>query len=140
MLFCLIFYEPSALIYKPSFAKTNPKRSFSVIENERFGLVFAKTGSIISGKGSIPSLAESIRSGLPSLDVGCYSFPRSLSSLFCVFYASQAHTVQILPFAAQCPASFARFLTSQPSLTCWLHYFYFMILPLRLLYSIHSPS
>jgi hypothetical protein len=33
----------------PVFAKTSPKRSFSVIENERFGLVFAKTGSIISG-------------------------------------------------------------------------------------------
>ncbi len=32
----------------PVFAKTSPKRSFSVIENERFGLVFAKTGSMIS--------------------------------------------------------------------------------------------
>ena len=31
------------------FAKTSPKRSFSVIEDERFGLVFAKTGSINSG-------------------------------------------------------------------------------------------
>jgi hypothetical protein len=29
-------------------AKTSTKRSFSVIENERFGIVFAKTGSIIS--------------------------------------------------------------------------------------------
>ncbi len=29
--------------------KTSPKRSYSVIENERFELVFAKTGSIISG-------------------------------------------------------------------------------------------
>ncbi len=28
------------------FAKTSPKRSFAIIENERFGLVFAKTGSI----------------------------------------------------------------------------------------------
>ncbi len=33
----------------PVFMKTSPKRSFSVIQNERFGLVFAKTGSIISG-------------------------------------------------------------------------------------------
>ncbi len=33
----------------PVFAKTSPKRSFSVIRNERFGLVFVKTGSIISG-------------------------------------------------------------------------------------------
>jgi hypothetical protein len=31
-------------------AKTSPKRSFSLIENQRFGLVFfAKTGSINSG-------------------------------------------------------------------------------------------
>ncbi len=35
----------------PVLAKTSPKRSFSVIENERFGLVFAKTGSINSGTG-----------------------------------------------------------------------------------------
>jgi hypothetical protein len=35
----------------PVFAKTSPKRSFSVIENERFLLVFANTGSIISGTG-----------------------------------------------------------------------------------------
>jgi hypothetical protein len=37
-----------------------------------------------------------------------------------------------------CPASFARFPTSQPSLTCSLHYFYcstYMILSLRLLYT-----
>ncbi len=33
------------------FVKTSPKRSYSVIENERFELVFAKTGSIISGTG-----------------------------------------------------------------------------------------
>jgi hypothetical protein len=32
------------------FAKTSPKRSFSMSENERFGLVFSKkTGSINSG-------------------------------------------------------------------------------------------
>ncbi len=31
--------------------KTSPKRSYSVIENERSGLVFAKTRSIILGKG-----------------------------------------------------------------------------------------
>jgi hypothetical protein len=33
----------------PVFAKTSPERSFSMTENERFGLVFAKTGSINSG-------------------------------------------------------------------------------------------
>ncbi len=33
----------------PVFAKTSQKRSFSVIQNEHFMLVFANTGSIISG-------------------------------------------------------------------------------------------
>ena len=42
----------SARIYiDPVFVKTSPKRSILVIENERFGLVFAKTGSINSGTG-----------------------------------------------------------------------------------------
>jgi hypothetical protein len=31
------------------FARTSSKRSFSVIENDCFGLVFAKTGSLNSG-------------------------------------------------------------------------------------------
>ncbi len=35
----------------PVFMKTSPKRSFSVTEYERFGLVFAKTGSINSSTG-----------------------------------------------------------------------------------------
>ncbi len=38
-------------IIDPVFAKTSPKRSFSMTENERFGLVFANTGSINSGTG-----------------------------------------------------------------------------------------
>ncbi len=33
----------------PVFSKTSPKHPFSVIKNERFELVFAKTGSINSG-------------------------------------------------------------------------------------------
>jgi hypothetical protein len=37
----------------PVLAKISPKRSFSLTENERFGLVFANTGSIISGTGAI---------------------------------------------------------------------------------------
>ncbi len=36
-------------IIDPVFAKTSPKRSFCMTENERFGLVFVKTGSINSG-------------------------------------------------------------------------------------------
>jgi hypothetical protein len=35
----------------PVFVKTSPKRSFSITENERFGLVFVKTGSINSSTG-----------------------------------------------------------------------------------------
>ncbi len=35
----------------PVFTKTSAKRSFFVLANERFGLVFAKTGSINSGTG-----------------------------------------------------------------------------------------
>jgi hypothetical protein len=41
--------EHSARIYRPSFRENKLKRYFSIIENERFGLVFAKTGSINSG-------------------------------------------------------------------------------------------
>ncbi len=37
-------------IIDPVFAKTCPKRSFCMTENERFGLVFVKIGSINSGK------------------------------------------------------------------------------------------
>ncbi len=36
-------------IIHPVFAKTTPTRSFCMTENERFGLVFVKTGSINSG-------------------------------------------------------------------------------------------
>jgi hypothetical protein len=43
--------RPVPEFIEPVFTKTSPKRSFSVMQNERFGLVFAKTGSIISGMG-----------------------------------------------------------------------------------------
>ncbi len=43
--------QPVPEFIDPVFVKTSPKRSFSVIQNERFGLVFVKTGSIISGTG-----------------------------------------------------------------------------------------
>jgi hypothetical protein len=42
---------PVPAFIDPVFAKTRPKRSFSVMENERFEIVFAKTGSINSGTG-----------------------------------------------------------------------------------------
>ncbi len=38
-------------IIDPVFAKTSPKRSFCMTENERIGLIFVKTGSINSGTG-----------------------------------------------------------------------------------------
>jgi hypothetical protein len=53
-------YKNTGLLYSslpvpefidPVFAKTSPKRSICVTENERFGLVFEKTGSINSGTG-----------------------------------------------------------------------------------------
>jgi hypothetical protein len=47
----LTFKERSARIYSPSFHENKPKTLVSVIQNEcfGFGLVIAKTGSIISG-------------------------------------------------------------------------------------------
>jgi hypothetical protein len=45
-----VFYPVPEFI-DPRFREISPIRSYSVIENERFGLVFAKTGSIISGTG-----------------------------------------------------------------------------------------
>jgi hypothetical protein len=43
--------DASARIYRPSIHENKPKTLVSVIENERYGRVFAKTGSIISGTG-----------------------------------------------------------------------------------------
>ncbi len=44
-----ILFTPLPEIIDPVFAKTSPKRSFCMTENERIGLVFVKTGSINSG-------------------------------------------------------------------------------------------
>ncbi len=50
--FCKICFEKFAFyglvpeFIDPVFVKTSPKHSFSMTENERFGLVFAKTGSV----------------------------------------------------------------------------------------------
>ncbi len=44
---------PCDRIYSPSFLENKPKPPVSISENERFGLVFAKTGSINSGTGKI---------------------------------------------------------------------------------------
>ncbi len=50
------FYESVPEFIDPVFTKTRPKRSFSVIQNEGCGLIFAKTGSIISGTGQAQKL------------------------------------------------------------------------------------
>ncbi len=54
----IVTFSPSLVpeFIDPVFVKTSPKRSFLVRENERFGLFFAKTGSINSGTGFIPSI------------------------------------------------------------------------------------
>jgi hypothetical protein len=47
---CRIYWNRTVPeIIDPVFAKTSPKRSFCMTENERFGLVLVKTGSINSG-------------------------------------------------------------------------------------------
>jgi hypothetical protein len=46
------FPSPVPEFIDPVFAKTSPKRSFSMSENQRSELVFAKTGPINSGTGA----------------------------------------------------------------------------------------
>ncbi len=63
-----MFTRPVPKFIDPVFAKTSPKHS---MKNERFGLVFAKTGSINSGTGRLGSegVAEqfNIALALPAL-------------------------------------------------------------------------
>ncbi len=51
-------YNPVPEIIDPVFAKTSPIPSFSMTENERFGLVFANTGSINSGTGCLFPISD----------------------------------------------------------------------------------
>ncbi len=44
---------PVPEIIDPVFAKTSQNARFHLSENERFGLVFVKTGSINSGTGNL---------------------------------------------------------------------------------------
>ncbi len=46
-------------IIDPVFAKTSQNARFLLSENERFGLVFVKTGSINSGTGGIKGIDRS---------------------------------------------------------------------------------
>ncbi len=56
-------------IYRPAFSwkQAQNARIQSVIENERFGLVFTKTGSIISGTGQLCSYQQLQQVWLPLL-------------------------------------------------------------------------
>jgi hypothetical protein len=46
-----LLQQPVPEIIDPVFAKTSQNARFLLSENERFGLVFVKTGSINSGTG-----------------------------------------------------------------------------------------
>ena len=59
--------KPVPEFIDPDFAKTSPKRSVSVIQNGRFGLAFAKTGSIISATDVENLLSDSLQFGYLSL-------------------------------------------------------------------------
>jgi hypothetical protein len=48
---CARIYRPVPEIIDPVFAKTSQNERFLLSENERFELVFVKTGSINSGTG-----------------------------------------------------------------------------------------
>ncbi len=54
----------------PVFAKTSPKRSFLMTDNERFGPVLAKTGSINSDTDQLEDIAKKYNYILAS--VSCY--------------------------------------------------------------------
>jgi hypothetical protein len=49
-----------------TFVNCFSKRSFSMTENERFGLVFAKTGSIKSGRGLLSRESGEEKPGAPT--------------------------------------------------------------------------
>jgi hypothetical protein len=58
------FSKPVPEFIDPVFGKTSPICSFSVMQIERFGLVFAKTGSLNSGTGSFSFLEINRHRGL----------------------------------------------------------------------------
>jgi hypothetical protein len=65
-------HSPVPEFIDPVFAKTSPKRAFSMAENERFGVVFAKTGSINSGTG-VEGGGGSIFWKTPDIGLASYS-------------------------------------------------------------------
>ena len=69
---CTVLYSTVPEFIDPVFAKTSPKRSSSITENERFGLVFAKTGSINSG--TVQSIRSKPISPQPSIPLNDWSY------------------------------------------------------------------
>ncbi len=59
---CKSCNNPVPEIIDPVFAKTSQNARFLLSENERFGLVFVKTGSINSGTGFNPSILDTLES------------------------------------------------------------------------------
>jgi hypothetical protein len=57
---CIQPAKPVPEFIDPVFAKTSQSARFLLSENERFGLVFVKTGSINSGTGKYPELCPSV--------------------------------------------------------------------------------
>jgi hypothetical protein len=55
-------------IIDPVFAKTSQNARFLLSENERFGLVFVKTGSINSGTEAVQHEREILNAGSEKLD------------------------------------------------------------------------
>jgi hypothetical protein len=92
--------------------KTSPKRSYSVIENERIGLVFAKTVSIISGTAQIyipPPSPSKFQHGQLSAKVLIilkrFETTRIRTYLLCVVIDIYLHTCidAFLALGQQCP-------------------------------------
>ncbi len=65
-------------IIDPVFAKTSQNARFLLSENERFGLVFVKTGSINSGTGLLHNCCRLFDFGF---ELGRYSYLNFDSSL-----------------------------------------------------------
>jgi hypothetical protein len=74
-------------IKDPVFAKTSQNARFLLSENERFRLVFVKTGSINSGTGNFsPAMGARIQVGIglshrPPAYAACYSIPDSVPGI-----------------------------------------------------------
>ncbi len=76
---------PVPEIIDPVFAKTSQNARFLLSENERFGLVFVKTGSINSGTGSV-LFGIRIKGPKPSKPRKMKIFGGSCLIMYCYYY------------------------------------------------------